>query len=607
MLADEFGFRQLHFHFPPGSLSFLRAHQPDKFGDRMDDVRYTIVATNAEEKRSMGFETGRVFSGIRGVIPMYAFDEMENKTVHVGALEAGTSFSTMLSLFHDSRPWIHAAVLLEQDHLERYVWPNFLEKLLKEEQFTKKFCLEATTSPDINRFLDRDDFAKMLTLPGHHLLQDGEFHYSVTSLPLRDFRGEQDPAIPDAGLVLLWQDVSKTIAAYHSHVRHVIFWGFFLFIAIELIMSFALDFMTKGLKKELKETQENEAKSLQARQAAEEASRLKTEFLGTVSHELKTPLNAIVGLGQMLSESPLDKKQQNFIDKINLSSESLLGSIDNVLLITEIEATEIDILKAEKFNPTHLANRLLESFTSQANDQGVMIRFDSSESVPKWISGFPSQLEKIVSQLLDNAIKFSLGKDVVLSLRLCESVADVAILEFAVTDHGIGMSQLQQEEIFLPFKQGDGSKSRIYGGMGLGLTIARKICRQLGGDIAIESILGQGSRFSFSLKYDVLDAPLAEPSDTSTILQKTTDHLKGLSSLPPGGFAEINSLLDQLEEPLTKLQPRQCQELSIEIDKKNWPDELSDDIWKLTRFIEQYRFAEARQVVAQLKEKIAGT
>ena len=128
-LTNRFGFRQLHFHFGPGSLSFLRVHRPEKFGDRMDKVRYTIVTANAEQKSTMGFETGRVLSGIRGVTPVYAIDGVTQEKVHVGALEAGTSFANLLALFHASRPWLNVTVLLKHEHLQANVWSEFLDKL----------------------------------------------------------------------------------------------------------------------------------------------------------------------------------------------------------------------------------------------------------------------------------------------------------------------------------------------------------------------------------------------------------------------------------------------------------------------------------------------
>ena len=601
VLAEEFGFRQLHFHLGPGSLSFLRVHRPEKFGDRMDKVRYTVVATNGEQKSTMGFETGRVFSGIRGVTPVYAFDGSTKKKVHVGALEAGTSFASMLSLFHKNLPWLDAAVLLSREHLQANVWPDFLDKLTTEHHFVKGFRVEGRTSAKIDKFLIRNDFAKVLQSPGHYLLRDGEIHYSITSFPLRDFLGEKDPAQPDAGLIILWRDASIEMAAYHNNVRNLIFYGLALFVLIEFLMYYGLMLMTKGLQVELEQTREHEAASDNARLVAEESSRLKTEFLSNMSHELRTPMNAIMGLGQLLSETPLDNRQQDFINKINLSSQLLLSLINEVLQVAEVDEQEREELSCESYCPTQLLNGVVEKFAVQAKKQGLTLKVDISAGAPSRVNGRPAQLEQILSQLLGNAVKFSHDGEVILSLKLLDQNVDKTTLEYAVTDQGIGISTEQQGLIFQPFQQGDGSKTRAYGGAGLGLTIAQKICRRLGGNIAVESDLGQGSRFSFQLKYQTLAEDSDSPAIATTAVVKTEHDVVQVM----GTISEIDQLLQQFEGPLAKMQPKPCQDIANELKAKQWPENLRADIEELTSLIAKYRFAEAREAADRLKGLIS--
>ncbi len=603
VLAEEFGFRQLLFHLGPGSLSFLRVHRPEKFGDRLDKVRYTVVTANGEQKSTVGFETGRILSAIRGVIPVYAFDGSAKEKVHVGALDAGTSFASMLSLFHKNRPWLNAAVLLSREHLQTNIWPDFFDQMVKEHPFVKGFRIEGTTSSKIKAFLARNDFSKILTDPGHHLLQYGENLFSFTSFSLRDFHGETDPTQPDAGVVIIWRDVSTEIAAYHNNVRKLILYGLILFVLIELLMFYGLKLMTKGLQVELEQTRKHDAASENARLVAEESSRLKTEFLGNMSHELRTPMNAIMGLGQLLSDTPLDNRQQNFITKINHSSKKLLNLINEVLLIAEVDTQPAEALISESYSPTQLLNQSIEKFADQAKAKGVNLKVDFSAGVPSLVNGHPAQLEQILSQLLGNAIKFSQGGEVTLSLRRLDQSGDSVVLEYAVSDQGIGIPAEQQQQIFQSFYQVDGSKTRANGGTGLGLTIAQKICRQLGGNITVESALGQGSRFSFQLKYKTFakdsEGSIAGINEVISAAKTEHDVVQVM-----GTISEIDQLLQRLDGPLAKMQPKLCQDIGDALKTKQWPDNVSADIEKLTNMIFNYRFSEAREVVVRLKKVI---
>ena len=602
-LAGRFGFRQLQFHFGPGSLSFLRVHRPEKFGDRMDKVRYTIVTANAQQKNTMGFETGRVVSGIRGVTPVYAFDGSTKKKVHVGALEAGTSFANMLTLFSTNRPWLNGAVLLSREHLQANIWPDFLDKLAAENQFIKDFRIEGTTSSKIKEFLVRNDISKLLTTPGHLLLRDGDISYSFISFPLRDFRGETDPDQPDAGLVIIWQDISTTITAYYKNVRNLILYGILLFILIELLMFYGLKLMTSGLQRELEETQKHEVESEHARLVAEDTSRLKTEFLSNMSHELRTPLNVIVGMGDILSQSSLDHRQQNIIEKIKQSSNKLLNMINEILFIAEIDTQAAVDMSNEYYHLAPLVRGLKEKFTIKAKEQRVNFKIDLSADLPDQISGYPDQLEQILSQLVGNAIKFGHDGDVTLAVKLLEQEDEIATLEFAVTDQGIGISAEQQEQIFQSFYQGDGTKTRKYEGAGLGLTIAQKICRQLGGEIRVESSLGQGSCFRFQLEYKVLagESGFVSMAEAETITAAV--EVENISPQEIGTISELAKLLQQLEDHLVKMQP--CQEIASQLKKKQWPEKLTADIEDLTHLIDQYRFVEAQDVVERLKELVS--
>ena len=212
---QHLGARQLHFHLGPGSLSFLRVHRPDKFGDRMDDVRFTIVDVNAEKEPVTGFETGRVYSGLRGVMPVSAWDERLGRRVHVGALEAGVSFKNVVENLHKVTG-VEATVLLTREHVDSAMWPDFIDERFGPDPDGTGFVIETSSSPVPDALLAA--LVKALRAPQSgtgraHLAREGAnslyFHY----FPLRDYLGAKEPARPDAGGVLLWHDAEKRLAA----------------------------------------------------------------------------------------------------------------------------------------------------------------------------------------------------------------------------------------------------------------------------------------------------------------------------------------------------------------------------------------------------------
>jgi len=598
VLAEQFGIQLLHFLLKPGVLSFLRVHQPEKFGDQLDAIRSTVVAANTEQSNITGFETGRAFSAIRGITPVYAFDGVTKKQVQVGALEAGTSFTNMLSVFQKSRPWLNATVLLSKKHLKDHLRPKALEKLSAENWLGNGFYIEATTSPKINIFLKSSD---TLLLPGQYLLQDddddNDFYFYFASFPLRDFSGERNPEAADAGMVVLWKNVTTEVYAHRNRVTFLIFSGALLFLAIEVLMYFSLDLVTGRLQKELQVTQRQEVENEKKRLVVEEASRLKTEFLGNMSHELRTPMNAIMGLGQLLGETPLDQKQKGYIDKINRSSKELLNLIDEILLISDMDAQVAVPSPAKRFSPKQLLERIKDNFSLKAQNNGVILTVNFSDPLPNKVDGFPDQIEWALNQLIGNAIKFSPASQVTLSLAMLEQTEKTVSLEFSVTDHGLGIAADQQEQIFQPFYQGDSSKTRNYGGTGLGLTISQKVCHQLGGELKLKSTLGQGSCFSLCLTFK----NATDFADNSPVLTDPPEP-QPPSSRPLGTTTELANILYQLEGPLSKLQAMPCQKAALSLKDKQWPENLSALIEKLIILIDQYRFIEAQEVAMQLKE-----
>jgi len=263
--SDKFQARQLQFHFGPGSTSFLRAHKPNKFGDNMDDVRYTIVDSNRYQKQTTGFETGRVYSGIRGVTPVFSMNEFGEQE-HVGAVEAGTSFS---AVFENLTPVlnVNAAVLLYEEHLRKNVWPDFLQSHLEASPAINGLVMEATTSEQINQL-------RVLATSHHHpninnseisvdvYNLDGHF-YLYAKQPLRDYIGSTNSTIPDAGQIVIWQDTTQLYDTFNDNFRVNIYSALVAFLIVELLVFIAIRIVSRRLQNTIdKQTEDISSRAL---------------------------------------------------------------------------------------------------------------------------------------------------------------------------------------------------------------------------------------------------------------------------------------------------------------------------------------------------------
>jgi len=239
-MIAQFDVRQLHYHLGPGSLSFLRVHKPDKFGDRMDDVRYTIVDTNREQRARMGFETGRVYSGLRGVVPINAMDSERHQRVYVGALEVGTSYVSLLKLV-DRVTGVGGAVLLSKEHVVRNMWPASIKRRFGRVIAACDCYIEAASRP-VAAVLHVLAHSAPINkhAPESQLIRQGKRYFSVYSKPLRDYRGLQNPQLPAVGWTLIWDDVTEEVHKFYQGVILNIFYAILGFIVVEMTLIIAL-------------------------------------------------------------------------------------------------------------------------------------------------------------------------------------------------------------------------------------------------------------------------------------------------------------------------------------------------------------------------------
>ncbi len=270
---------------------------------------------------------------------------------------------------------------------------------------------------------------------------------------------------------------------------------------------------------------ERSAELQRAREVAERANAAKTEFVAMISHEVRTPLTAIMGHIDLCLQTKLLREQVHHLKQARNSSKALLGIVNDILDFSRIEAQKID-LEHVPFALDDVLDQVIATCASATNSKGLQLIVDVDVDVPRWINGDPLRLTQVLLNLVGNAIKFSSRGDVRVTAQRAESnePADV-LLRFSVQDDGIGMCADEIARVFDPFTQGDGSMTRRYGGTGLGLTISRRLIMLMGGQLSVTSQPGQGSRFVFDARFKLHDTiALSQPSGSGENVLLVVSH-----------------------------------------------------------------------------------
>lgn len=276
---------------------------------------------------------------------------------------------------------------------------------------------------------------------------------------------------------------------------------------IEISMSAAMLELHEGefgvicVARDITSQKATERAMIEAKTKAVEFANAKSNFMTNMSHELRTPLNAVIGLSTILTDTELDEEQREYTDQILESSEELMNIVQNLLDFSESEFIELE-LKPTKINLAHSLYKTISAFEERAKQKGLAFQSSIDEKLPQVIWADEERFEKALSNVFDNALKFTKSGEVQVTVSGSEMAEGKVKIDFEVADTGIGIPEDHLEKIFESFQQVDSSLTRNYEGTGIGLTLTKMIVLEMGGDISVESTLGEGSTFKFHVLVD---------------------------------------------------------------------------------------------------------
>ncbi|HEX7466854.1 MAG TPA: ATP-binding protein, partial [Usitatibacter sp.] len=444
-----------------------------------------------------GFEA-LVFKAARGIEDIYELTYIRKD---------GSRFPAVVSVtaLRDAQDAIIGYLLIGTDNTARKLVEAEQKKLdqrLRDQQFYTRSLIESnidalmTTDPagiitDVNKQMEaltgctRDE---LIGAPFKSYFTDPERAEAAIKLVLSEKK------VTDYELTARALDGKKTVVSYNAttfYDRGRTLQGVF------------------AAARDVTERKREEAELREAKAMAESASRTKSDFLASMSHEIRTPIHAIIGIAHLLAQTPLSPVQDKYVQIFRRAGDNLLHIVNDILDLSKVEASQLE-LERTAFSLGDLLGKVAEMVAVRAQEKGLVLACEIAPGVPVDRMGDPTRLRQVLLNLLGNAIKFTESGEVTLRVTPASDSSPGA-LRFTISDTGIGIPGEKLGAVFERFTQADSSITRSYGGSGLGLTISKSLVELMGGRIWVESEVGKGSVFSFTVPLEIGAAPLPRP------------------------------------------------------------------------------------------------
>lgn len=511
-VQNKFHARQLHFHLGPGSTSFLRVHKPDKFGDNMDDVRFTIVDTNKERTPRFGFETGRVYSGLRGVVPVTAWNGESNRQVHVGALEVGTSFNSILNIMND-KSGVGGGVLLTREHITSAMWPDFIKTRFGDNFKICNCGIEAYSRDNFTNIIQAG-LEKHISFQGNgtDIVKLDSNYFAVNHFPLRDYLGTKDQTRKDVGAIVFWRDANATMAALQNTKFFNIIYGVFGYLLLEILLFFSFRYGMQRLEAEvaLRTIELSASNSILTRQASELVNLaeikaalveklnyevgVKNRFFSIIAHDLKSPFTNLLGMTQIMTQMSDNFSKEKLVEYAGLVNKSGKLTFELVSGLLDWASLQMD---GDTANPVtielHDITRVcFETLSPNAARKNITLT-NNIQSAQAFAD--KDMVLTVLRNLIANSIKFTPSGGMV----EVSAQSDGDEIQVMVSDTGMGMTPEYAANIFAldiktTTKGTDGEN-----GTGLGLPLCKEMVEKCRGEIRCTSVPGKGTTFTFTL------------------------------------------------------------------------------------------------------------